>query len=518
MEKNMEKPRLFISIILSVLVLIIFNKYFAPSTPSKVQEQTQNPTSPNLENNSGLDNKTNLTPGVASQSKMYKEFILGPFELNLGNYLGDFSKFDVNVSEISQEVTNQKINFIEKLNLRVFNGIKLGEEPFIGNWNKVDDKIIFEGKNKDGSIRQVIEYGNNYSLNVKNNIELNTNNNRYIFLENTYAPFAKTSGGFLGNSYGNFEKGYFYSKDSNKTLSSEKDYLNGYEGKSNLSWFGINTRYFALLTDLDKINSSAILARALQFDHKNVLQTGIAIDGNKSIELNYSIYAGPKLHQLLTLAKPSYVETLEFGIFSVISFPLLSCLKFYYSLVRNYGLAIILLTLTVKTLTFPLAYKGIKGMKKMSKIQPILQDIRKKHKEDPLKMNQETMRIMKEHKANPFGSCIIMIIQIPVFFALYRVLLGAIDLYGAPFYLWIHDLTNHDPYYVFPILMGISWFFQQKLTPNTTMDPTQQKVLQFMPVMFTVFMLNMPAGLSIYMFVNSIFSILQQCYFNKKFV
>ena len=193
---------------------------------------------------------------------------------------------------------------------------------------------------------------------------------------------------------------------------------------------------------------------------------------------------------------------------------ILTLLKWFYSLVGNWGLAIILLTILVRALVLPFNLMSYKSMKAMQKIQPEMQRIREKYKEDAQKMNLEVMQLMKTHRVNPLGGCLPMFLQLPIFFALYQVLGQSIELYQAPFVFWIHDLSLKDPFYVLPVLMGITLFLQQKLTPST-LDPAQAKILMFMPLMFTFFMVSLPSGLTLYIFVSGVFGILQQFYFMR---
>ena len=159
--------------------------------------------------------------------------------------------------------------------------------------------------------------------------------------------------------------------------------------------------------------------------------------------------------------------------------PLLSALKFFYGYVHNYGIAIIIVTVIIKILFYPLTYKSYKSMKEMQKIQPKMAALKEKYKDDRDAMNKAVMELYHEHKVNPMGGCLPMVVQIPVFFALYKALMFSIELRHAPFFLWVTDLADKDPYYVTPVIMGISMFVQQKITPSS-MDPAQAKVMQFM--------------------------------------
>jgi YidC/Oxa1 family membrane protein insertase len=195
--------------------------------------------------------------------------------------------------------------------------------------------------------------------------------------------------------------------------------------------------------------------------------------------------------------------------------PLLVILKFLYGYVHNYGVAIIVLTALIKLLFWPLGNKSYRSMKEMQKLQPKLVALREKFKDDKARLGQETMALYKAHHVNPFGGCLPMVIQIPVFFGLYKTLLYAIELRQAPFFGWIQDLSAQDPYYITPLIMGATMFLQQKMSPPMG-DPMQAKLMLWMPVIFTFLFLNFPAGLVVYWLFNNIFSIGQQYYINTR--
>ena len=202
--------------------------------------------------------------------------------------------------------------------------------------------------------------------------------------------------------------------------------------------------------------------------------------------------------------------SVDFGFFAVLAVPILRGLQFIHKFIPNYGIAIILLTIFLRLITFPLQYKSFKSMKKMQTIQPELAKIKEKYKDEPQKMQKETMDLFKKAGANPLSGCLPLLLQMPFFFAIYRVLYSAVELVGAPFYGWIHDLSIHDPFYVLPVLMGLAMLAQQKLTPQTTVDPTQQKIMMFMPVIFAFIMKSLPAGLVLYIFVSTVVGVAQQ--------
>ncbi len=229
----------------------------------------------------------------------------------------------------------------------------------------------------------------------------------------------------------------------------------------------------------------------------------------------YVLYFGPRDLDILKQVGHQLSEAVDFGFFSPIAKPLLHVLKFFYGFLGNYGLSIILLTVIIKLLFWPLTQKSYSSMKAMQKLQPQMQKIREKFGKDRERLNKEIMELYKTHRVNPLGGCLPMLVQIPVFFALYKTLMEAIELRHAPFYLWITDLSAKDPYYVTPLIMGATMFLQQKMTPST-LDPMQAKLFLMMPIIFTFMFLNFPSGLVLYWLVNNLLTIGQQYYINKK--
>ncbi|OGQ99015.1 MAG: hypothetical protein A2505_11150 [Deltaproteobacteria bacterium RIFOXYD12_FULL_55_16] len=240
----------------------------------------------------------------------------------------------------------------------------------------------------------------------------------------------------------------------------------------------------------------------------------------------YSVYFGPKTMGALKAAGHELERSINFGWFDVMAKPTLYLLNFLHRYVGNYGLAIILVTVLIKLLFWPISQKGMQSMKTMQKLQPKMAKVREKYKDDKQLQQQEMIKLYQTYKVNPVGGCLPMIIQIPVFFALYKVLLQTIELRHAPFFLWITDLSAPDRLFVgfalpflggipvLTLLMGATMFLQQKMTPATG-DPTQQKVMMFMPVIFTFMFLNFASGLVLYWFVNNLLSIGQQYLVNR---
>ncbi|MCE5211363.1 MAG: membrane protein insertase YidC [Deltaproteobacteria bacterium] len=289
-----------------------------------------------------------------------------------------------------------------------------------------------------------------------------------------------------------------------------------------VSWGGFERKYFmAVMIPENPSLTSINMSR----DDSNMVS--VNLKGAKNIippaqsgSFKYNLFIGPKDYSMLKKQGLSLEEAVEFE--SVIpglkwlSIGLLICIKFLHQFVANYGVAIILLTLLIKLLFWPLGNMSYKSMKEMQKIQPKITALREKYKDDQAKLGQETMALYKAHKVNPFGGCLPILIQIPVFIGLYNTLLYAIELRHSPFFWWIQDLSAKDPYYITPIVMGATQFIQQKMTPSMG-DPMQAKIMLAMPIVFTFIFLNFPSGLVIYWLVNNIISIGQQVYINKKF-
>jgi YidC/Oxa1 family membrane protein insertase len=228
------------------------------------------------------------------------------------------------------------------------------------------------------------------------------------------------------------------------------------------------------------------------------------------------LFAGPQEQQRLKAAAPGLDLVVDYGWLAIIAWPLFAVLEFFHRWASNWGVAIILLTITIKLVFFPLSAASYKSMAKMKLVTPRLTKIREMYGNDRARMNQAMMELYKTEKINPLGGCFPILVQIPVFIALYWVLLAAIELRHAPFILWIKDLSAQDPYYVLPVLMAASMVLQTRMNPVPP-DPVQAKVMQFMPYVFSVFFFFFPAGLVLYWLVNNILSITQQWQIQRMF-
>lgn len=298
-----------------------------------------------------------------------------------------------------------------------------------------------------------------------------------------------------------------------------------------VSWAGVENRYF--MTAIFPIEGEATRcsfkagAEAAKIDPKliperfSVLSTRVDLTGSDlapgaEVQRTVRFYAGPKKLDVLRAQNPSAAAAIDFGFFSPISVPMLWLMRAFHGMFDNWGLAIIFLTLVVKLLTFPLTHKQYKSMAAMRVLQPKMAVLQKKYKEDKVRLQQEMMTLYREHKVNPMAGCFPMLLMMPIYFALYRTIYSAVELYQANFIFWIKDLSHQDPYFIFPLLLGGLMFVQTRLNPSAT-DAMQQKVMMYvMPIMFTAMMLFLPSGLVLYIFVNTLLGLAQQAYLLKR--
>ena len=290
-----------------------------------------------------------------------------------------------------------------------------------------------------------------------------------------------------------------------------------YDGEFNYA--GVDDNYFmvaALSTEAIKVTYSPITIPP-PADSKDAARdlTSFSVELHRA-DVPLKFFAGPKDFDVLSAIDRDLARAIDFGMFTVIVVPLLRSLKWVNAYVGNYGWAIILLTFFINVILFPLRHKSVVSMRKMQEIQPEVKAIQERYSKlkasDPAKqkMNTEMMALYKEKGVNPASGCVPMLLTMPFIFAFYALLSTAIELRGAPFILWVHDLSAHDPYFVTPILMGVSQVWQQRLAPAAGMDPIQQKMTMLMPVFFTFLFLWYPSGVALYWLINNVFAIGQQ--------
>lgn len=360
-------------------------------------------------------------------------------------------------------------------------------------------------------------------ITVKNGSDRIINDNMVLSITKHQNGKKKAGYGFEGPSG-------FIDGDKVEVKTKKIEDKNLYPGK--IKWIAIEGRYF-MTSIIPKAENDGSMKLALNDDllENRIVSPRSLIEPGNQKTFEYLLFIGPKSMDLLGRLGYDLNKALNFGFFDILAKPCLWFMNKIYGVIPNYGFAIILLTIFTKVLLWPLGSKSYKSMAEMKKLQPLMTELREKHKGNKQQMNKELMALYKTYKVNPMGGCLPMVLQIPVFFALYRMLYQAIELRHAPFLWWINDLSAPDrlfsfdfsipfmePPYGIPVLtiiMGATMLLQQKMSPPPG-DPAQAKMMMFMPLIFTFIFINFSAGLVLYWMINNILSIGQQYYIQKK--
>lgn len=289
------------------------------------------------------------------------------------------------------------------------------------------------------------------------------------------------------------------------------------EVESTGGWIAMQQHYFLSAWIPPANSTQRFYTRAIDQDYTIGQVSGqIVVEPHEPQMVTAQLYVGPEITEDLKKIAPGLDLTVDYGWLWFISQLLFSLMKYIYLFVGNWGWAIVLVTLSIKIMFYRLQAASFKSMARMRRLQPKIASLRERYGDDKAKMSQATMELYRQEKVNPLGGCLPIVVQIPVFIALYWVLIESVELRHAPFVLWIADLSASDPYHVLPVIMGLTMLIQQKLNPAPP-DPMQAKVMMFLPVVFTILFLNFPAGLVLYWIVNNTLSILQQWYITRKF-
>ena len=535
----MDNKRVLLAVVLSLAVLIGWNLLFPPVPPVH-QKQIKNATTRQSQNSVS----TTVHSQSYAQTKSENVFKFNPargqkITIETPLYRAVFNSQGGILEHFILKKYKQSIE-PDAPNIDLITPEALHKGPLGIVWNKIPtwikaewstnggDKHLSSGQSHTLSFvgrlgnlelhRQLTFYGDSYQ--IKETLQL---------INLTSSPvqgefsFIISSPGLSkeNNRYNRTRKAYF-NKDGLHEESDKDDLKPGLKIEPPVQWGAITSNYF-LLSLIPGATDMTFKAKLEKNIYRLALSQNIQIAANIPAQISCTYYLGPKDEKCLSKAPGNLQAAIHYGWFDIIAKPLIKILNFFYKYTGNYGVAIIILTIIIKLLFWPLSQKSYKSMNQMKKLQPMMAKIREKYKDDRQKMNEELMRLYKTYKVNPAGGCLPMFIQIPVFFALYQALLGAIELRHAPFihYLpftdmvWLADLSAKDPFYITPLIMGATMFIQQKMTPAPG-DPTQAKIMLFMPIIFTFLFMNFPSGLVIYWLVNNILSIAQQWWMLKK--
>jgi len=397
---------------------------------------------------------------------------------------------------------------------------KTDKKDFVLDTQHTNDKLILTQKNDQGLYLekrfffQQNKYGIDYEFTIKNASKNSLEGNPLFTWTNAYAT--ENGQGFFGVGNNTSSKFTYYINGKVEKIEL-KEITENKRLEGEILWTSFEEKYFisSIIPREEKpyqVNLAKLGDNVVAYQ---LVYPSLTLQPGESKSYHFRLYLGPRDIDILEKQNAKLEKTIDFGVFDFIAKPLLVTLKFFYKFVGNYGLSIIFLTIIIKILFWPLTQKSFKSMKDMQKLQPEMAKLKEKYKDKREELNRETMALYKKYKVNPVGGCLPMFLQIPVFIALYNVLLTAIELRGAPFALWITDLASKDPYYVLPIVMGLTMVLQQKMTPSA-MDPKQAKMMMLMPIVFTFMFLSFASGLVLYWLVNNVLGIIQQYFVNKK--
>jgi YidC/Oxa1 family membrane protein insertase len=527
----MEIHKVLIAVVLSLFVLVAWNFVFPPAPPpdrTPVEDQ---------EVERRVDPGQDYRPGTPSEEFIPREIL--EFEAVEGRKI-------MVETPLYRAIFNSSGGVLEHFDLRQFRQTLDPDSPGIDlitprsliqgpmgiTWNRIptwlegewsfdgEDLVIGPGEEKtltflgriDGIeiIRELTFLADTYE--ILENVQVTNTTESAVSgeLANILATPA-----FADDRFNPTRVAYF----DQSGLSHEKDkqLREGFTHQNGLKWSGIGNHYFLLAFVPQTAQAPALRANLENDIYRIAVSEGLYLSPGNTETLANTYYIGPKDREYLKDAPEELVRAINYGWFNVVSKPLIISLNFFHTHTGNYGVAILLLTLIIKIIFWPLAQKSYKSMNQLKKLQPMMAKIREKYKDDRQKMNEEMMRLYKTYKVNPAGGCLPILVQIPVFIALYQGLMGAVELrhaafiYNVPFtdIIWLADLSAKDPFYITPVIMGATMFLQQKMAPPPG-DPLQAKIMLFLPLVFIFIFISFPAGLVLYWLTNNVLSIGQQ--------
>ncbi len=571
------QKRMFLALALSLLVIMTFSYFQEPveEEPQASNEATSNQmtraeSSPSDETNTGETDSQNTTSGAIEHDEEGEEEVtsisvsrteLGdtiPF--NVAGLQGYFSSRGASLQSIK---TNEYSHLdhqgdLYDLVFREGEGLRTAlnfPEPLVGSTtfmlDATSDTSLFRFRAKlDNDLAVTKEYDfnekNPYQLSL--NIRLENTSEEPLELNDLEFPDAtETLGSALrwGPGFGQgrkqktqFDKVYFYYGKNNEMQYMAPQGVGGFYSmipfmgdddqdkphqyvEGPVSWSAVSNRYFVAATVPESNFDGVFLDKGDESDSFVAWSAHSSVDlgPRESKTFSYDLYLGPKFYNDLQEFHPGLEGTLNYGWFTFLTYPLLISLRWIYAVIPNYGIAIILLSIAIKFVLYPLTKKGLVSMQKMKKLQPKMKEIQDKYSDDKEKLNEKLMEFYSEHNVNPIGGCLPMILQLPIFIALYRMLEYSIELRGAPFAFWVTDLSAKDPYYILPVVMGILMFFQQWYTMSASsggaMGQQQQMMMYVMPVVFVFLFMSFPVGLVLYWMTNSAVTLLQYWMINR---
>nr|WP_319495211.1 membrane protein insertase YidC [uncultured Desulfobacter sp.] len=552
-----EQKRLFLAVVLSIAVLLGYQFFFAPAPQPDNQNQdtpSQTVNVPQADSAKVSDFTPDTEPGPApapqTELRDFRTITLSTpyYTIAVNEHKAAVTSLTLNDYKETNEAGSPAKQLVPRELAELSGGIfsidtpqgsirGLGDAVFSSDapgtdisLNQGEKTITFSWTNPDGiTVKKVLTFkADSYLIHcdiiIQNGSSMPINGGISISVPGHFNKDVKHRSRFA------YEGPLAYIDNKFTTINpkdiEDKDTYSGI-----VAWAGYTSRYFltAVMPDTPE-DANLKLSFANDVVTNRLVTQMPKLDPEKQNKQSFTLYMGPKSHKILSRYDNLLKKSVNFGFFDILATPLLIAMNFIHDIIPNYGVAIILLTILIKLVFWPLGTKSYKSMNEMKKVQPLMMEIREKYKDDKQRMNQEIMGLYKTYKVNPASGCLPLLVQMPIFFALYRMLYMAIELRHAPFVGWIQDLSGPDrlfhfnfaipfmdaPYGipVLTLLMGASFLLQQKMTP-TAGDPMQAKMMMLMPIFMTVLFINFPAGLVLYMFVNNIISMGQQYYTQK---
>jgi YidC/Oxa1 family membrane protein insertase len=465
---------------------------------------------------------------ISEEGALFKSFVLKKYRETVEQD-SPYKEIIVKKNHKGSMILGLEENSIKGIEKAIFSSNLKDETVNVVNENK---EVTFSWESPEGIVFEKVfsfspkDYTIGFRVNIKNGSSQAFNDKINLSLVK-YFEEEKAMYGFEGPSA-------LINKKLEQIKTKEIEDKSTYSGV--FKWIALQDRYFMssiMPEDNSDVHDGTM---KLLFEDKileaHYILPSIMVNPGTQKKIEYKLFFGPKSMKILKKTGHSLQKAIDFGMFDILAKPCLWIMNFLHdNFIQNYGIAIIILTIFIKIVLWPLGTKSYKSMGEMKRIQPLMAEIKEKHKNDKKKMNEEVMSLYRTYKINPLGGCLPMVVQLPVFFALYRMLYEAIELRHAPFFLWINDLSAPDrlfsfnfsipfmePPYGIPVLtviMGASMLLQQKMSPPMG-DPAQAKIMMFMPIIFTVIFINFSSGLVLYWLVNNILSMAQQQYITKK--
>ncbi|MFW5792075.1 MAG: membrane protein insertase YidC [Desulfohalobiaceae bacterium] len=532
----MDNKRMILAIALSIAVLVLWNILFPPQPQRVEQPQTEQTTrqEPSPEQTRQAEAPLPETSATGAFSAQGESLVIDTplYRAELNTAGGVLEHFLLKQYKTSIEPDAENVDLVTRDSLsKAPMGLLWNQTPIWreARWSHQGRDLTLDAQGT-GSLTLVGEMegltftrtltfrGDSYAIEEQTRIQSDIAASLRGTLSYTMASYRLT---MSEDRYDRTQVVYM-TPDGLEQVHKEKELGPGIVSPVPVVWGGIASNYF-LLSVLPPEDGTLLKGKLEDQVFRTALSQDVTVEPGQAVELKSTYYLGPKTKKALGTASPKLESAINYGWFDFIAKPLMQVLKFFHGYVGNWGGAIILLTVLIKIVFWPLSHKSYKSMEQMKKLQPMMAKLREKYKDDKKKLNEELMGLYKTYKVNPAGGCLPMLLQIPVFIALYQGLLGAIELRHAAFIShlpftdlpWLADLSAKDPFYITPLVMGATMFLQQKLSPAPG-DPTQAKIMMLMPVVFTFIFLNFPSGLVLYWLVNNVLSIAQQWWLTRK--